>query len=104
MASMRIRDLLKMATLVQTDPDAALRKERHVCVACHYFNRLAGSAFTEAACACCGKLEAYSSTATDTLCLDCARDHTLCKRCGGDINMDTARRNWPESPINPNNS
>lgn len=50
-------------------------------------------------CMCCYKPVMYGSTATDALCMDCAREHDLCKRCGGDIELRTRRKDWPTAKV-----
>jgi len=46
---------------------------------------------------CCGKDQLYGNTRTDALCLECAQETMLCKHCGGDRELRTERRDWPDS-------
>lgn len=92
----RVDATLKLAKNLRADSDRQARLEACLCKACHYFSRLGGAAMTNRECAGCGKDELYSSTSTDTLCLDCAVKHSLCKRCGGDLMMRTRRNTWPD--------
>jgi hypothetical protein len=99
MAKSRVDDTIKRARMVEADEDKERRLGRQYCKACHYFPRIAGQAFTEQHCACCGVSQMHSSTDTEALCLPCAEQHTLCKHCGGDLEMRTGRRNWPEVTV-----
>lgn len=74
------------------------RLKRHECKACFYASRIGGAAMTTRPCMSCGSEEMYGSTATDVLCMDCATKHGLCKHCGGDLEMRTRRKDWPETP------
>lgn len=90
-------DLVKTVEKATTDAEQALRLAKHICITCHYIRgRIGGAAMTTQPCSCCLTPVMYSSTATDELCLPCAQEHKLCKRCGGDLEMRTGRRNWPE--------
>lgn len=86
---------LKLANDANYDTRQAERLKRHECIACFYGGRVGGSAMTKQSCMCCGKDELYSSTCTDVLCMPCAEKHSLCKRCGGDLEMRARRRDWP---------
>lgn len=101
MAAMRVNDTIMLATKLQMDSEREARLKAHKCKGCFYYSRLGGAAMTTRPCACCGKPQQYSSTATDALCADCAETHHLCKGCGGDLEMRTGRRNWPATPDNP---
>lgn len=91
----RVRDILALAQKLSEDPRREERLRTHKCKVCFYQARLAGQAFTSRPCMCCGEPQTYQTTATDVLCLECATAHHLCKGCGGDIEMDTKRRDWP---------
>jgi ribosomal protein L32 len=94
-AKRRVDDALELAERLVNDTDKAARLERHLCKACHYFSRMAGAACTTQPCACCASPEQYGSTAPDVLCHPCAKEHSLCKHCGGDLEMRVGRRKWP---------
>lgn len=100
MANEQANKALKLAEALTNDPEREKRLERHECKACFYggrvYGRLAGAACTTQPCACCDKPQTYGSTATDALCLPCAKEGDLCKRCMGDIDMRSKRRKWPE--------
>lgn len=96
-ASNFVADLLKRADRIREDAKKDQRLERHFCVSCFYIERIGGAAMTTAPCMCCNRDQMYGSTDTDVLCLDCARQHRLCKHCGGDVLMDTHRQNWPKA-------
>ena len=94
-ARRRVDNAIKLARDLENDSDKDGRLLRQRCKACHYFTGIAGQAFTTQPCACCGKPQTYSSRSTDVLCMECAKEHDLCKHCGGDIEMRTQRRDWP---------
>lgn len=95
-AKERYNHVVELAEKFQKDPDRKARMERQYCVPCHYQSRLGGAAMTSQECASCGSDQLYGSTATDTLCLECAKRTEACKCCGGDIKMRESRKNWPE--------
>jgi hypothetical protein len=97
-AKTRVRDIIDLATEIAADSREAERLKRQECKACFYGSRLGGAAITERDCMCCGETQTYGSSATDVLCLRCAKQHNLCQHCGGDIGMRIGRRDWPESP------
>lgn len=81
------------------DIDKPARIAKGLCKSCHYDGaRMAAAACTTQPCAACGVPQSYGSTATDVLCLPCATEHSLCKRCGGDREMRVRRRRWPVFP------
>jgi hypothetical protein len=89
-------DFIQRATRLQDDPEREKRISACLCRVCYYVSgRIGGAAMTTQPCAGCGEDQHYSSTATDNLCVSCAREHNLCKRCGGDREMRTLRRKWP---------
>lgn len=94
-ASNYVREVLQRAELIRADAKRAARVEANFCLACYYVERIGGAAMTSAPCMTCGKDQMYGSTNTDVLCLDCAREHALCKHCGGDFQMNVGRRSWP---------
>lgn len=68
------------------DPDKKKRIEEQECVICFYGSKIGGQAITETNCSICETAMHFGSTNTDMLCKACAKDHTLCKHCGADIN------------------
>ena len=90
-----VQHICDHAVDLQTDPRKAERLKAQECIACFYRGRIGGATMTERPCGVCDKVQGYGSTATDALCLECAKQHDLCKHCGGDINM-RVRRKWPE--------
>ena len=95
----RVDELLRHADEVRDDSRKRDRQDRHECRACFYGGRIGGAAMTRRDCMCCGESQLYGSTATDVLCLECAKIHKLCKHCGGDLEMRTRRREWDETAI-----
>lgn len=94
-AKRRVADVQRLADDMKNDPRKDERLAQHECKACFYSSRIGGAAMTTRPCMSCGKVEMYGSTATDVLCMDCAKKHALCKHCGGDLNMKAGRKNWP---------
>jgi hypothetical protein len=76
-----IASIIDRANKITKDPDKKDRRAKSLCVVCHYGSRLGGAAITDRPCGCCGKMQHYSSTATDILCLDCAKLLGMCKQC-----------------------
>ena len=97
-AKARVKDWCDLAEEVTNDARKNERLKRHECKACFYASRIGGAAMTTRPCMSCGSEEMYGSTATDVLCMDCATKHGLCKHCGGDLEMRTRRKDWPETP------
>jgi hypothetical protein len=61
------------------------------CQSCFYSQRIGGQAITRSYCGICEKEMTFGNTNVDAVCLECAKEHRLCKHCAGDINMK--RRN-----------
>lgn len=97
LAKRRVQNTIDLAQSLAADAGRERRLADQRCAACYYFPRVAGQAFTDQPCACCGIEQTYSSTDTDALCITCAVVHDLCKHCGGDLNMDSTRSHWPEA-------
>ena len=94
-AKRRVDDWLKLAADAEHDTRKGERLAAHRCRACFYSTGMGGAAMTHRPCMCCGADELYGSTNTDVLCLPCAVDGSLCKKCGGDLEMRAQRRAWP---------
>src|SRR5690349_20645993 len=86
-AKRRVNDWLDLADMARKDSRKEDRLARHECIGCFYGVRIGGAAITQQPCMCCNVAQTYTSTATDALCMDCAKEHSLCKRCGGDLDM-----------------
>jgi len=91
----RIESVLLRANKYKHDPDKKDRLSSQQCVWCFYTPTMAGQAFTSRECGLCGRDMKFGNTNTDAFCKDCAKEHGLCKHCGGDIKMRVRRRNWP---------
>ena len=80
-------ECVKHAIGYLTDHDKDKRAQSGLCKLCHYVHtaRIGGCAMTYQPCGICGEDQLYSSTATDKLCLPCAKKHQLCKRCTADV-------------------
>lgn len=95
-----VANTIARADAARNDSDRTARREKSLCPCCYYIerSRAGGASITHQPCALCGADQSYGSTATDALCLPCAREHSLCKRCGGDLEMRPRRRKWPNMP------
>lgn len=91
-----VQRMIEDAKEIEDDTRRKERIEAHECKACFYSSRIGGAAMTSQACMSCGTDQMYGSTNTDALCMTCAMEHVLCKHCGGDLEMRTRRRVWPE--------
>lgn len=89
----------ELAKRIAEDTDKQKRLAEQNCKCCFYGSRIGGATITTQPCMCCHKPVMYGSTATDALCMDCAREHYLCKRCGGDIGLRTRRKDWPTAKV-----
>jgi len=85
----RTEEFLEKARRATADSERADRLKAQLCVCCFYiaYPRIGGAALTTQPCGACQKPQVYASTATDVLCVECARSHELCKRCGADIEL-----------------
>lgn len=86
-------EVVKSARALETDPERDSRREAQLCPCCFYVRspRIGGAAITQQPCGLCESVETYASTATDVLCLECAKAHDLCKRCGADLELRPLR-------------
>lgn len=98
-AKRNVNLILARAQEVKTDPKKGERVAANECIGCFYSSRIGGSAMTDRPCMSCGINQMYGSTYTDVLCLACAKNHGLCKHCGGDIDMKVRRKEWPKSLV-----
>lgn len=90
-----VKHYVDMARKLTTDPDQERRLQQLNCAPCHYISRMAGQAFTKWHCGVCGKEGMHHNTATPAVCNECAKEHDLCGRCGGDREMRPGRRKFP---------
>lgn len=98
-ADRRCKEVLELAFVIIDDIDSTNRLKAQYCQACFYLKQsnlgVADATVTEVECGLCDTIETYEDTNTDVICMECASDHSLCKKCGGDINMDRLRESWP---------
>lgn len=94
-ANKRCNDALELARKLIEDPERKERLAAQRCKACFYFRSMSGSACTTQPCACCATPETFGSTNTSVLCIPCAKEHSLCRHCGSDLELRERRRNWP---------
>lgn len=94
-----VTEQIELAKRIIEDTEKAKRIAKQNCKRCFYGSRFGGQAITEQPCMCCHKSMMYGSTATDALCMDCAKENALCKCCGGDIELRARRKDWPVAKV-----
>lgn len=101
MSQSRIREALKLAEKLTTDPQQTARLQRRECPPCFYVPRMAGQAFTDYSCVLCGNDHQHHNTAVPRLCPSCAAANGLCVRCCADLNGAEAAntRTMPLTPM-----
>ena len=93
MALSRKESIIRKALNLVNDPEKKKRKEANLCLICFYQEgRIGGAAITNRPCGLCKEEQSYASTATDDLCLPCAKEARLCKQCGADLNLGPRRK------------
>jgi len=87
-------DRIERYKKAELDSDRKERLKQHLCKYCYYLQGsvLAGQAFTSATCVSCGVEMTFSSTHTDKICTDCAKNHKLCRHCLSDIDFKKRRK------------
>lgn len=97
-------EILESARSFEADSNKRYRLEKHECKTCFYFrsNRIGGAAMTTQPCAICSEAMLFGNTATSLICLNCAKQHKLCRHCGADSELRPKRRlPVPTSPADP---
>lgn len=85
----------ELAKAFEEDAHKGIRFLKSECKVCFYTHKIGAQAFTTRECACCGVDQVYGHSATDVLCVECSVKHSLCKHCGGDIDLQLDR-DWEE--------
>ena len=95
----QVHDLQQRAENMEQDPDRHDRTEvQYLCVYCYYsWGGMAGAAMTESFCGLCETRLISGSTNTNCLCPACAKQHSLCRHCGSDMELRETRRTWEDS-------
>jgi hypothetical protein len=101
MARMRVENAVRLASEITQDSRKQERLAAQRCKACFYFVGVAGAAMTSRPCGLCGENQMYGSTSASALCTPCGAAHQLCRHCGGDLEMNTARSHWPAGYFEP---
>lgn len=88
------KERIESSLRFMADKEKKERVAKGECAFCFYMRneRIGGAAMTSRPCGVCGKDQMYGSTNTDEICLDCSKEHQLCKYCGGDIHMRARRK------------
>jgi hypothetical protein len=92
-----VDNILLTAKKLSSDLERDKRLDECLCLSCYYLpgSRFGGASITTRDCASCDKTMNFSSTATDLLCKPCAKENTLCLRCGADIDLKVRRKPYP---------
>lgn len=97
-AKQRVEYIVETGKKMIADSDKVLRRDSQLCHSCFYIrSRMGGSTVTHRECGVCQEVQTYGSTATDAMCMGCAKHNSLCKQCGGDIDMKLRRSRVIES-------
>ena len=100
-AKQRILAVHRQSAFFNEDPERGIRLAKQECMFCHYAaGRLGGAAMTTAQCAICGKEKVFGNTCVDILCQDCAKKHSLCLHCGGDVDTKQRRNRFQDKLTN----
>jgi len=85
-----VRDEQRHLDSVRLDPHAAIRRSEFECAVCFYLRRggmIVGHGFTRFECAACHQESEHPNTGVPRLCLKCAQEHKVCRRCGADVEL-----------------
>jgi len=86
-ATYRAQSYVERCTAVVNDTNKEKRLKEQECKVCYTSSKIGGAALCSSQCGICQKTLHYSNTCIDILCKDCAKEHNLCKHCGGDIEL-----------------
>lgn len=101
--SMANRHAEELVDSVHEYEDDTRREQRlavHECKRCFYLRgRVCGQAMTEWHCGICQNRHMHHNTCTPAACHGCAKEHKLCRYCGGDLDMRRNRRKFPKPSL-----
>jgi hypothetical protein len=80
---------LETADRIRNDPDKERRESEGFCRWCYYTSSV-GVDWSFPCMVC----EEEMLMTRNRVCADCAKEHRLCRRCGGDLDMRARRRKW----------
>ena len=85
-----VRKHIEASERAKYDVERDKRLEENLCPFCFYIHtsRIGGAAITTKPCGVCGKDMTFSSTSTDDVCPECAKEHGICKRCASVVDFD----------------
>ena len=89
--SMR-RDVFSRAKKLKEDKQKSLRLANQECATCFYIPRIAGQAITDYQCSRCAARDSWGNTSVPWLCVPCAQELNLCRRCAADIDLNLERK------------
>lgn len=89
------KEIQKRHNEMTSDARRDERREACLCQSCFYAARVAGAAMTHRECGLCTADTLFASTDTDVICKSCAATHDLCAHCGGDLDGDIDRTQYP---------
>jgi hypothetical protein len=90
--------ILDRAEFIRTDSKRGERLAAMNCVLCfpgYGASGIGGAAMTSRECGLCPEIITSGNTNIGVLCLKCAKDNGLCKKCGADIDLKARRKKRP---------
>lgn len=87
-----IKDVIKRAKELESDPDKINRKAGLQCQHCYYTEKIGGAAMTKSNCRICESEMLFGNTNIDEICLSCAKEYKLCKHCKAELNLKNRRK------------
>lgn len=77
---------------VVDDADRVERITQQKCKFCFYAGKMVLNAFDKKPCKICGTEIVSSHIPADSLCVECAIKHKLCRDCGADLELKSRRK------------
>lgn len=92
----RMKDYLELSYKLINDPDKVARIKKCECRWCFYSPKWHAGMPRAYQCGVCGVDHVRGNPLIIKICQQCATKHSLCRECGGDLEMRARRRNWPD--------
>lgn len=86
---------LAEAEIFKLDPKRAERLKASECLYCFERSRQGTTMSVRTNCGICEIEMGFASSATEALCLTCAKANGLCKICGADVELVSRRKPYP---------
>jgi len=88
-----VKQTIELAENLQKDPDKKERLKASECIVCWYRGGgMVTNACVHTSCKSCNKELWFGNSNTDEICIDCAKEHKLCKHCGADLEYKERRK------------